>query len=89
DLAGQVPSTQAEVIIAFMDDNPSTLVDLEPVKSAKNIKIYYNASELMQKNGVDGFPTIMLFKDGEPVETWRGYSPDHVAGILEALKELK
>ncbi len=89
DLAGKVPADQADVIIAFMDENSSSLVNLEPVKAAKNIKIYYNASELMQAQGVRSFPTIMLFKDGEQVETWRGYSPAHVDSILETLKDLK
>ncbi|MBO4707060.1 MAG: thioredoxin family protein [Elusimicrobiaceae bacterium] len=89
NLAGQVPSTQADVIIAFMDGSSSSLVNLEPVKAAKNIKIYYNAKELMQEYGVRGFPTIMLFKDGKPVQTWRGYSPEHVDSILETLKNLK
>lgn len=89
DLAGKVPADQADVIIAFMDESPSSLVNLEPVKAAKNIKIYYNASDLMQEQGVRSFPTIMLFKDGKQVETWRGYSPEHVDSILETLKDLK
>ena len=89
ELAGKVPSSQADVIIAFMDENSSSLVNLEPVKAAKNIKIYYNASGLMQEQGVRSFPTIMLFKDGKQVETWRGYSPEHVDSILETLKDLK
>ena len=89
ELAGKVPSNQADIIIAFMDESSSSLVNLEPVKAAKNIKIYYNASELMQEQGVRSFPTIVLFKDGEQVETWRGYSPEHVDSILETLKYLK
>lgn len=89
ELAGKVPSTQADVIIAFMDGSSSNLKNLDPVKAAKNIQIYYNAGELMQEQGVRGFPTIMLFKDGKAAETWRGYSPDHVADILETLNNLK
>ena len=89
ELAGKVPSAEADVIIAFMDESSSTLVNLEPVKAAKNIKIYYDASDLMQEQDVRGFPTIMLFKDGEQVETWHGYSPDHVDDILDTLKDLK
>ena len=89
ELAGQVPSSQADVIAAFMDDSPSTLVDLEPVKATKNIQIYYGARPFMDEYGVTGFPTIMLFKDGQQVETWRGYSPNHVADILETLNDLK
>ena len=41
DLAGQVPETQADVIIAFIDESPTTLVSLEPVRAAKKIKIHY------------------------------------------------
>ena len=89
ELAGKVPSAQADVIIAFMDESASSLKNLEPVKAAQNIKIYYNAGDLMQEQGVRGFPTIMLFKDGQQVETWHGYSPEHVADILETLKDLK
>ena len=89
ELAGQVSPAQADVIIAFMDSSSSSLKDLEPVKATKNIAIYYNAGELMQEQGVRGFPTIMLFKDGKVVETWRGYSPAHVDSILETLKDLK
>ncbi len=89
ELAAKVPATQADVIIAFMDEGSSSLVDLEPVKAAKNIDIYYQARPLMEEYGVRGFPTIMLFKDGKQEETWHGYSPDHVASILETLKELK
>ena len=89
ELAGKVPSNQADVIIAFMDESSSSLVNLEPVKAAKNIKIYYGAIPLMDEYGVTDFPTIMLFKDGEQVETWRGYSPAHVDSILETLKDLK
>ena len=89
ELAGKVPQTQADVIIAFMDESSSSLVNLEPVKAAKNVKIYYNAVDLMEEQGVRGFPTIMLFKDGKQVETWHGYSPDHVTDILETLKDLK
>ncbi len=88
ELAGKVPQNQADVIIAFMDENSSSLVNLEPVKAVKNIDIYYNARELMQEQGVRGFPTIMLFKDGEQVEIWNGYSPEHVGSILEKLKNL-
>ena len=89
ELAGQVPAEQADVIIGFLDEDASSLVDLEPVKEAKNVRIYYGAGNLMQEYGVRGFPTIILFNKGEQVETWNGYSPEHVAGILEALKELK
>lgn len=89
EIAGKVPQEQADVIIAFMDGNSSSLVDLEPVKAVKNIKIYYDARGLMQQHGVRGFPTIMLFKDGKQVETWHGYSPAHVDDILDTLKELK
>ena len=88
-LAGQVPPSQADVIVAFMDESSSTLVNLEPVKATQNIKIYYDASDLMKEQGVRGFPTIILFKDGEQVETWHGYSPDHVEDILDTLKDLK
>ena len=89
EVASKVPATKADVIIAFMDDSASRLTNLEPVKAAKNIDIYYNARELMQEQGVRGFPTIMLFKDGQKVETWGGYSPDHVASILEKVNNLK
>lgn len=85
DLAKQVPASKADVIIAFMDDTSDELVKLDPVKQAKNIKIYYKATELMQDQGVSGFPTIMLFKDGKQVQAWRGYSPDHVQSILQTL----
>jgi len=88
DLAKQVPAKKADVIIAFMDGTSDELVKLDPVKEAKDIKIYYNASELMQEQGVNGFPTIMLFKDGKQVQTWRGYSPDHVNSILQTLNNL-
>ena len=88
DLAKQVPAKKADVIIAFMDATSNELVELEPVKEAKDIKIYYNATELMQEQGVNGFPTIMLFKDGKQVQAWRGYSPDHVASILQKLNEI-
>ena len=43
----------------------------------------------MQEQGVRSFPTIMLFKNGKQVETWHGYSPDHVDSILETLNNLK
>jgi len=89
DLAGKVPSAQADVIIAFMDEDSSGLVNLEPVKATKNIDIYYGARPLMEEYDVRGFPTIMLFKDGEQVETWNGYSPAHVDNILATLKDLK
>ena len=89
ELAGKVPSAQADVIIAFMDDNSSNLVGLEPVKASKNIKIYYDALDLMHEQGVNSFPIIMLFKDGKHIETWRGYSPEHVDDILDTLKDLK
>ncbi len=89
EVAGKVPAEKADVIIAFMDDSSSSLVNLEPVKAAKNIKIYYKASDLMQEQGVRGFPTIMLFKNGKQVETWNGYSPEHVDSILETLNNLK
>jgi len=89
EIAGKVPANQADVIIAFMDENSSSLVNLEPVKAAKNIKIYYDASDLMKEQGVSSFPTIMLFKDGKQVETWRGYSPAHVDSILKTVKDLK
>ena len=89
ELAGSVPNTKADVIIAFMDEDPNGLKNLEPVKNARNINIYYNAAELMHEQGVNSFPTIILFKDGEKVQTWRGYSPDHVESILKTLKNLK
>ena len=89
ELAGKVPAEKADVIIAFMDEDPSNLVNLEPVKATKNIKIYHGALDLMQEYDVRGFPTIMLFKDGKEVETWHGYSPEHVGSILETLNNLK
>lgn len=88
NLAKQVPANKADVIVAFMDSTSNELVNLDPVKEAKNVKIYYNAQELMQEQGVSGFPTIMLFKDGKQVQTWRGYSPDHVQSILQTLNNL-
>jgi len=88
ELAKQVPESKADVIIGFMDNTSTELVTLEPVKQAKNVKIYYNASELMREQGVSGFPTIILFKDGKQVKTWRGYSPNHVESILNTLNTL-
>lgn len=88
ELARQVPSDKADVIIGFMDESSRGLVNLEPVKQAKNIKIYYNAGELMHEQGVNSFPTIILFKDGQQVQTWRGYSPSHVGSILDTLNTL-
>ena len=87
ELAGKVPSYKADVIIGFMDDNAKSLSSLDPVKNTKNISIYYGASPLMQQHGVNSFPTIMLFKNGKLVETWRGYSPDHVQSILNRLED--
>ncbi len=89
ELAAKVPPAQADIIIAFMDEDSSSLVDLEPVKESKNVKIYYNALDLMHEQGVNSFPNIILFKDGKQVETWRGYSPVHVDDILDTLKDLK
>lgn len=88
ELAKQVPASKADVIIGFMDATSNELVTLDPVKQAKNVKIYYNARELMQSQGVSGFPTIILFKDGKQVKTWRGYSPNHVESILNTLNTL-
>ncbi len=88
DLAKQVPTKKADVIIAFMDPSSETLVNLDPVKGAEYVDIYYNSRDLMMEHGVNGFPTIILFKDGKKVNTWRGYSPDHVESILQALKNI-
>lgn len=88
ELAKQVPASKADVIIGFMDGTSTELVTLEPVKEAKNVKIYYNAGELMQDQGVSGFPTIVLYKDGKQVKKWRGYSPNHVESILNTLNNL-
>ena len=88
ELAKQVPESKADVIIGFMDETSKDLVNLDPVKQAKNVKIYYNSRELMQSQGVSGFPTIILFKDGKQVKTWRGYSPNHVESILNTLNTL-
>ena len=88
DLAAKVPASKADIIIGFMDASSNEIANLDPVKEAKNIKIYYNAGELMQEQGVNGFPTIMLFKDGKQVQAWRGYSPTHVDSILNTLNTL-
>ena len=88
DLAKQVPTKKADVIIAFMDPSSETLVNLDPVKGAEYVDIYYNSRDLMMEQGVSSFPTIILFKDGKKVNTWRGYSPDHVESILKALKNI-
>ena len=88
DLAKQVPASQADVIVAFMDKEPTNLVNLEPIKQAKNVKIYYDAGELMEEQGITGFPTIMLFKKGKLINTWRGYKPSHINDILETLRNL-
>jgi len=88
ELAKKVPASKADVIIGFMDPTSTEIADLEPVKAAKNVKIYYNAGELMREQGVSGFPTIILFKDGKQVQAWRGYSPNHVDSILNTLNNL-
>ena len=89
NLAKQVPASQADVIVAFMDEESQGLLALEPVKQAKNVRIYYNAGELMEEQGITGFPTIMLFRKGKLINTWRGYNPGHVDDILETLRNLK
>jgi len=88
-IAAKVDPSKVDVIIGFMDTDPNGLRALEPVRNTKDIDIYYNAEPLMKEYGVTGFPTIMLFKDGKQVQTWGGYSPNHVDSILDTLKKIK
>ena len=88
EVAGKVDSKKVDVIVAFVDDTADTIKDLEPVKAVKNAKIYYNGGAVAQQNRVTGFPTMLLFKDGKVVDTWRGFSPDHVQAIIDATKNL-
>ena len=88
-IAGKVDPSKVDVIIGFMDTDPNGLRALEPVRNAKDVDIYYNAQQLMKEYDVNGFPTIMLFKNGKPVQTWNGYSPSHVDSILDTLKKMK
>ena len=91
ELAGKYKGKNVDVIIAFVDQKSDELKNLEPVKTVKNVKVYYNGSQFAQDNGVSGFPT-MLFINNKTGETqkWVGFDPGYVdvmsAEIDKALK---
>ncbi|MCR5504932.1 MAG: thioredoxin fold domain-containing protein, partial [Elusimicrobiaceae bacterium] len=88
-IAEKVDPSKVDVIIGFMDESPTTLVSLEPIQNAKTIDIYYGAKSLMMAQGVQSFPTIILFKDGKQEKVWNGYSPNHADSIIATLKKIK
>lgn len=88
-IAERVDPSKVDVIIGFMDTDADSLRSLEPVKNATTIDIYYDAEPLMREQGVEGFPTIILFKNGKQEQVWNGYSPNHIDSILEKIKKIK
>lgn len=89
NIANTVNPKDVDVMVTFIDPSSDTIKDLEPVKAVKKAKVYYNAGAVQEENKVGGFPTIILFKNGKEVQTWRGYNPAYEAEIIKAIEGLK
>ncbi len=89
ELAGKYKGKNVDIIIAFVDPEPTELKNLDAVKAIKNVKVYYNSGRFSQAQGVTGFPTMFLFdhKTGQN-QKWVGFNPNAVDEMSAAIDKL-
>lgn len=73
--AAEAYAGKAEVVAAFMDSDPKTVMKVAKEHGLKT-KALYNAGEAAQEMEVTGLPHVALFdKKHRAVKVWEGFSP--------------
>ncbi len=83
---------KADIVVAFIDEDPTLAQAALKDLSLKNVKVLYGANNFAGFAGVEGFPHIILFKqiiEGQQGQAaqWVGYSAEHVQQIKAKLNE--
>lgn len=86
--AAEAYAGKAEVVAAFMDADPKTVMKVAKEHGLKT-KALYNAGAVAQEMEVTGLPHVALFdKKHRAVKVWEGFSPTLDQEFKEQLERL-